>query len=518
MTRAGGPTTGVPGPVAGRGQGGRADRGLGRSVGRTMLVAVIAVAILAAGATWWQVVDANRLTGSPDDAANVAAARTIVRGRIYDRDGKVLASTKRDANGEPYRVYPSDSTSGVVGYASRRYGSAGLERTFDAELTGRRGSDPIQDILDHLDPSRRERGSDLRTSLSLPLQKLAVSLLGKDKGAVFMLDPRTGEVLVDASTPTFDVNEIADPAGDAAYFAALRKDPSSPLLPRPTLGLYVPGSVFKIVTAIAALGSGAITPKTTYAKQPPAEKTGLLVDGYRVKDGHHDFTQPRPLALAEATEVSCNIFYALAGLATGGADLVRWAAAVGFGAPIPYDLPTETSQVTEGTGSDPGGFADRVELANASYGQAQVLVTPIQMALVAAAVANGGTIMRPRAVMAVVAPDGTVSERPAEVWLRPFGPDVAAPIRAAMTLAVEGRYGHLFTSGAKVPGVLTAGKSGTAEIGGSGEPHSWFIGFAPADHPTIAIAVVVENGGSGALRASPIAGKLLQAYFSQVRP
>ena len=115
-----------------------------------------------------------------------------------------------------------------------------------------------------------------------------------------------------------------------------------------------------------------------------------------------------------------------------------------------------------------------------------------------------------------MAPDGTVSDRPAEVWLTPFGPDVAKPIRAAMTLAVEGRYGRLFTSGAKVPGVLTAGKSGTAEIGGSGEPHSWFIGFAPADHPTIAIAVVVENGGSGALRASPIAGKLMQAYFAQV--
>jgi peptidoglycan glycosyltransferase len=487
-------------------------------VGRTTLVAVIAVAVLAAGATWWQVVDASRLAGSPDDAANVAASRTVVRGLILDRDAKVLASTKGDRNGEPYRTYASDSTSGVVGYASRAYGSAGLERTFDAELTGRRDLDPIQNILDHLDPSRRQRGDDLRTSLSLPLQELAVSLLGNDKGAVFMLDPRTGDVLVDASTPTFDANQIADPAADPAYFAALRKDPSSPLLPRPTLGLYVPGSVFKIVTAIAALGSGAITPKTTYAKQPPAEKNGLLVDGYRVKDGHHDFTQPKPLALAEATEVSCNIFYALAGLATGGADLIRWAAAVGMGGPIPYDLPTETSQVTNGSGPDPGGFADRVELANASYGQAQVLVTPIQMALVAAAVANDGTIMRPRVVTAVAAPDGTFSGRPAEVWLRAFGPDVARPIRGAMTLAVEGRYGRLFTSGAKVPGVLTAGKSGTAEIGGSGEPHSWFIGFAPADHPTVAIAVVVENGGSGASRASPIAGKLLQAYFAQVAP
>ncbi len=205
----------------------RADRGLGKSVGRTMLAAVVAVVILAAGATWWQVVDAPSLTGSPDDAANVAAARSVVRGTIRDRAGRVLASTTRDANGEPYRVYASTATTGVIGYASRRYGSAGIERTFDAELTGRRDPDPVQAILDHLDPSRRRTGDDLRTSLSLPLQRLAVSLLGNDRGAVVMLDPRTGEVLVDASTPTYDANTIADPAGDPAYFAKLRTDPTS---------------------------------------------------------------------------------------------------------------------------------------------------------------------------------------------------------------------------------------------------------------------------------------------------
>ncbi len=491
------------------------DPGMGRSLTRTMLVAILAVALVGVGPTWWQVVDASRLTTSPDDAANVAAARTVVRGVIRDRDGRVLAASKRDANGEPYRVYPTDAMTAVIGYASRRYGSAGIERAFDAELTGRRDPDPIQDILDHLDPSRTKKGNDLRTSLSLPLQKLAVQLLGNDAGAVVLLDPRTGEVLVDASTPTYDPNQIADPTADPAYFAALRKDPTSPLLPRATLGLYTPGSVFKIVTAVAALASGAITPKTTFPKQPRSEKSGLLVDGDRVKDGHHDFTQPKALALSEATEVSCNIFYALAGLATGGADLVRWAAAMGFGGSIPYDLPTEVSQVTSGKGSAPGGFVDRVELANAAYGQGEVLATPLQMALVAAAVANDGVIMRPRVVTAVVSPSGAVTPRPAEVWVRAFGPDVAKPIREAMTLAVEGRYGELFTSGAKVPGVLTAGKSGTAEIGGNGEPNSWFIGFAPADDPQIAIAVVVEHGGSGATRASPIAGQLMRAYFAQ---
>jgi penicillin-binding protein A len=492
------------------------DPGIGRSVGRTMIAAILAVAVIAAGATWYQVVRAPDLTGDAMDAANIAASRNVVRGIIRDRDGRVLAASRRTDDGEPYRVYASDSTTGVIGYASRRYGAAGLELAFDAELTGRRDPDPIQDLLDHLDPSRRTRGNDLRTSLSLPLQDLAVELLGPDRGAVVMLDPRTGEVLVDASTPTYDADAIADPATDPSYFAALREDPDSPLLPRATLGLYVPGSVFKIVTAMAALGSGAITTQTTYKEQPPAERNGLDVDGYRVRDGHHDFTQPTPLALLEATEVSCNIFFALAGMAAGGQALADWAAKAGFGAPLPYDLPTAVSQVTNGGGDYGGGFTDRVELANASYGQGETLATPLQMALVAAAVANDGVLMRPRAVTAIVPPDGgAVSERGPVEWRRVMDPSMAQSITEAMTLAVEGEYGRLFTTGAKVPGVLTAGKSGTAEIGGSGEPDSWFIGFAPANDPQIAIAVVVEGGGSGATRASPIAGTLMRAYFAR---
>ena len=198
----------------------------------------------------------------------------------------------------------------------------------------------------------------------------------------------------------------------------------------------------------------------------------------------------------------------LAGMAAGGQALTAGAAGVGFGAPLPYDLPTAVSQVTNGGGDYGGGFSDRVELANAAYGQGETLATPLQMALVAAAVANDGLLMRPRVVTAIVSPDGaTVTERGPQEWRRVMDPSIARPIRDAMTLAVEGEYGRLFTTGAKVPGILTAGKSGTAETGGSGEPHSWFIGFAPANDPQIAIAVLVEGGGSGATRASPIAGR-----------
>ncbi|MFH0751343.1 MAG: penicillin-binding transpeptidase domain-containing protein, partial [Chloroflexota bacterium] len=244
-----------------------------------------------------------------------------------------------------------------------------------------------------------------------------------------------------------------------------------------------------------------------------SEEGGLLVAGYRVRDGHHPFTGTTALDLVGATEVSCNIWYALAGLQTGGANLDAFARRLGFGAPLPFDLPTAPSQLTNGGGPLPGGFLDDVELANAAYGQGEVLTTPLQMALVAAVVANGGELMEPRLVTALVDREGRRTPVGPRSMGRILDPSANALLVEAMTRAVEGTHGQLFTDGARVPGILTAGKSGTAEIGGQGEPNSWFIGFAPADAPTVAIAVVVEKGGRGAERAAPLAGQMLQAYF-----
>ncbi len=283
---------------------------------------------------------------------------------------------------------------------------------------------------------------------------------------------------------------------------------------RATLGRYVPGSVFKIVTAIAGLGSGSVTPATTYPQQPGAEANGLVVDGFTIRDGHHPFTGSEALDLSGATEVSCNIWYALTGLATGGANLDAFARRLGFGEPLPFDLPTAPSQLTNGGGPLPGGFQDDVELANAAYGQGEVLATPLQMALVAAAVANGGELMEPRLVTSLVDAQGRVTTIGPRSMGRVLDASANAAIVQAMTQAVEGQYGRLFTAGAKVPGVLTAGKSGTAQLGGSGEPNSWFIGFAPATAPTVAIAVLVEKGGTGHQRAAPLAGQMLRAYFA----
>ena len=211
----------------------------------------------------------------------IAAARNVVRGVIVDRDGKVLASNARDkATGQPYRVYSSDDFSGVLGYASRQFGTAGLERSFNAQLTGVSNGNPVGDALrkfetDPYDPQK------LTLSLSSRLQAAAVDGLGQDRGAVVMLDPRTGEVLALASTPTFDNGAVANPATADRAFAALRVDKTMPLLNRATQGLYVPGSVFKIVTAVAGLSSGRISADTTFPQQPKAESDGLVVSGFR---------------------------------------------------------------------------------------------------------------------------------------------------------------------------------------------------------------------------------------------
>ncbi|HUP53904.1 MAG TPA: penicillin-binding transpeptidase domain-containing protein [Methylomirabilota bacterium] len=485
-------------------------RPLGRTIVHVAVVLSLAFGTLAGAGGYWAVIKAPELVRSPNDPLVIAAARTVPRGIIRDRDGETLARNEKDANGELRRVYRSAAVSQVVGYASARYGRAGLELAYDAELSGLAG-DPVADAL-------RKFGSDpydpknLTLALSLGLQRAAVEALGDHNGAVVMLDPRNGEVLALASTPTYDASALVDPATADATFKALQGDDRQPLLPRATLGRYVPGSVFKIVTAIAGLGSGAITPKTTFKQQPAAERDGLRVSGFRVRDGHHAFTGSEALNLTEATEVSCNIYYALTGLETGGEALVDYAGRLGFGAPLPFELPTAISQVTNGSGNAAGGFVDDVELANAAYGQGETFVTPLQMALVAGTIANGGELMRPRLVTGMSGDRGTQTIGQDTVR-RVIDGAAAAAITDAMTAAVEGEFGRRYTTGAKIPGVTTAGKSGTAELGGSGEPHSWFIGFAPAEKPRVAIAVIVEQAGRGAEVAAPMAGDLMKLWL-----
>jgi penicillin-binding protein A len=484
--------------------------GIGAALGRVAMVLALAFGSLALGAGYWQVVESQDLSTSGDDAAVIAAARNVLRGQIFDRDGVRLAWNKRDKNDEPYRAYASDSLSGVIGYANRQFGTAGLENAWNAQLSGVVSADPLRELTRKFraDPSDPET---LRTTLVLRLQDAAAQALGRNRGAVVMLNPRTGEVLAMVSSPTYDASAVANPDSSAAAFKDLQADRRAPLLPRATQGLYPPGSAFKIVTSMAALSTGAITPATTYADQPAAETKGWPIDGFRVRDGHHPQTDDRALDYREAIEASCNIYFAETGVRTGSQALTDYASRLGFGASLPFDLPTAASQLTNGGGPLPGGFDDRVELANASYGQAEVLVTPLQMALVAAAVANDGTLMEPHLVSESRGKAGTTTIGPKTMG-EVVSPGIAHEIGAAMRLAVNGDIGRYFTFGAALRTMVVAGKSGTAELGPGQQPHSWFIGFAPYDNPQVAIAVLVERSGGGGVKASPIAGDLLRAW------
>lgn len=486
---------------------------IGRTLLRVALAIVLVYGLLGTGLTYWQVVQAQQLTEDPANPLVQAAIRAAPRGRILDARDVVLARNVKAADGSSLRSYPQPAAAPVVGYKSPVFGAAGLEQSYDRELLGLRQLTAADEVLrkfrsDPYDPS------DLVLSLDLRLQQQAMRLLAGRRGAVVAIEPATGRILALASAPTFDPNRIVDPDGGAAYIQRLSAGPSeaSPLLNRATQGRFTPGSVLKILTAIAGLGSGAITRETTYPEQPAEEETGFLVQGFRVRDGHHRATGARPLDLIEATEVSCNIYYARTGLATGAANMLEWSRRLGFGAPLPFDLPTQPSQLTHGGGPE-GGFRDKVELANAAYGQGETFVTPLQMALVAATVANEGLLMKPKLVDELRTASGATLPIGPQQLSRVIEPVDAGIIKAAMQRAVEGELGKTFAGAAKVPGVPTAGKSGTAELGGRGEPHSWFIGFAPVDQPRIAVAVLVERGGFGREQAVPMGGQVMSYYL-----
>ncbi|CAN5811039.1 penicillin-binding transpeptidase domain-containing protein [soil metagenome] len=482
---------------------------------RLSLTIMLAYGSLAGGLAYWQVVEAQRLTADPRNPLMLAAVRQAPRGRILDVNGTVLARNVRGSASDPLRQYPVPEAAPVVGYRSLIFGTSGLERAYDAQLTGLRSLRAGDEFFRKFRAQPYDPYS-LVLSLDARFQVAAARALGDRHGAVVAIEPGSGRVLAMVSSPTYDPNQLVDPERDRRYVARLRERDDSPLLNRATQGLYVPGSVFKIVTASAGLASGAIRPDTTYESQPGEYESGFLISGFRIRDYPRNFQTDHPLDFYEATEVSSNIWYAHAGLATGTRNLLESAQRFGFGEPLPFELSTQPSQVTSGEGTL-DGFLDRVELANAAYGQGQVLVTPLQMALVAATIANDGLLMRPKLVDAMHSEGGDITEVRPETWRQVISPAEAGIIREAMQLAVEGEFGRVLAGRAKVDGVPTAGKSGTAQLGGDQAPHSWFIGFAPADEPQIAIAVVVEHGGAGAQRAVPMAGSLMQRYLELTR-
>jgi penicillin-binding protein A len=414
------------------------------------------------------------------------------RGRILASDGTVLAQTLAGK-----RVYPlGDELAQIVGYTSARYGTSGIEASFDRALTSPDFSgDPLAQ-LSRLGATLRgsrtaAQGADVVTTIVPAVQSKLFSLLAQyPRGAGVALDPQTGAVLAIASVPSYDPNDFD------AEFSSLSNDPGSPLLDRALDGLYPPGSTFKIFTAAAALDSNTVGMDSHF------DDPGYLVIGdFTLHDNESEATGYADLTTAFA--LSSNVDFAQIALKMGVDTFYDYLERWGIGGPLDFQLPAAPDRVPAKSSIVPG------ELAQMGFGQGALLMTPLQMALLGATIAGGGNEPRPYVVREVMRGGVPQSTSGASTLASPVSPETAAKVTQMMVAVVQRGTG----TPAQLPHVTVAGKTGTA-TNPLGRSHSWFVAFAPADRPRIAVAVVVENVGYGATYAAPIAREVLRTALS----
>jgi peptidoglycan glycosyltransferase len=479
---------------------------------RRLAVAFLGLFVLLFAQTnYLQVFASSSLANNPSNQRLLLQEYDVHRGAILARDERtVLAqSTATSGKFKYLRGYPQGDLYGqITGFYSLVYGRTGLEASQNDFLAGRATELLPQNLVDEL-LGRDKQGATVVTTIDAKLQKAASAALGSLPGAVVALDPKTGEILAMVANPSYDPNPLSsqDPAEIRSTWDSLNADPDKPLVSRASQELFPPGSTFKLVTAAAALENG-MTPDTEFPN-PPAltlpQTTHLL---HNFGDEHCMGGIPQ-LTIAQALQVSCNVVFGQIGLQLGAEKLVEQAQKFGFDQTIPLEIPW-----AEGSIPPASTFTDALPaVAFSAIGQQDVKTNPLQMALVAAAIANGGTEMTPRLVREIRDPSGRVirSFDPTP-WGHPISAQTAAELTAMMVSVVQNGTG----TAAQIAGVQVAGKTGTAETA-TGNPHAWFVSFAPAENPQIVVAVVVLNGGSlgseatGGHVAAPIARAVLQA-------
>lgn len=413
------------------------------------------------------VLESKKLLSHPANARSLVKENLALRGRILDRNLNVLAETRNED--KPERYYPlGASAAHITGYATIRLGKAGLEASLDSQL-----SPPPENEFWLLN---RVRGKDVRTTIDASLQRKAAELL-TSPGAIVAVEPSTGHILALYSYPSFDPNKID------SDFERLSSDESSPLFNRATQGLYPPGSTLKILTLAAYLESGGSLEDKFDA---PAV---LEVGGFRIKNyGNHSYSD---ITALKAFSLSVNTAFAQMALAAGPEQFRRIAAKFHLDRSFSIPLPSVPGNITD-------NLSDKVNLAWSGVGQAEMLLTPLHAAMMVTAIARDGSYIEP----VIIYGDQARSEQVLK-------PETAALIKHAMIECVKSGTGRR----AQIPGIEVAGKTGTAEVEGK-QPHAWFVGFAPADNPQIAVAVIIENGGSGGAVAAPVFRELVKSYLS----
>jgi peptidoglycan glycosyltransferase len=476
-------------------------RTIGANIRRLTFVIAIAFLMTSIGVGYWTLVAADELNADPFNPRLIAAVRDRPRGKIVDASGRVLAMSVKD--GEAYRrQYADRSLAQVVGYASFKYGASGVEAAYQEALIGQDPADLVGQWRARYLGARSEPGS-VALGIDPKLQQAAVSALGGRRGAIVALDPKTGRILASVSIPGYDANQLVDPAQQDTAWGQLNQSNDRPLLNRVAQGLYPPGSTMKIITAAAALENG-VNPDQKIRVDDPYQADRSWGDYFvRSSSGAHgDFD------MSLAFQRSENIYFAKLGLTIGGAKLAEYARRFGIAKAPGLDLPAGKGQLSN-TGS-----LDRPTLvADTSYGQGELLTSPLQMALVAAAVGNHGVLVQPHYVTEIRDPSGgilrTVGGGAPDQVIRA---DTAAKLTSYLVAAVEAPGAFAF--GAKITGIHVAGKTGTAE-NPSGSPHGWFVGFAPAEDPQVAVAVLIENAGQGGVDAAPLGGAVMRAALGR---
>lgn len=473
------------------------------------VVLVMFLALFLSG-TVIQVFAADGLRADGRNSRTLFASYSIDRGPILVNGEAIAESVPVDDEYKFQRTYPGGLLyAPITGYFTLNQGTTGLESELNDYLSGT-ANEQFFDQLNGIITGKQPEGAAVETTIDPVVQQAAWDALGENSGAVIAIDPKTGAILAMVSKPTYDPNALAGRDTDAviAAYDQLVNDPAGPLFNRAIAGnLNPPGSVFKVLMTAAAIDSGMFTPDSEF---PNPSELALPQSGSVVTNAEGGSCGGGATAsLATGLRLSCNITFAQLGAALGENVIRETAEKFGFEQSVNIPMASEPS-VFPRTGGD------QATLMLSSFGQASVRMSPLQVAMISMGIANGGAVMQPTLVESITAPDLTViQEFEPKVFSQAIKPETAATMTQLMVQNVSNGAG----SNARIDGVEVAGKTGTAE-NGEGEPFTlWFTGFAPANDPRVAVAVVVENGGGfgqsafGNQVAAPIAKKVLEAVL-----
>lgn len=489
---------------------------MNRQITRLAVFGVAMMIALVVATTYWQTWAAPGLADRQDNAIQRVAEFTIERGRILAADGTVLARNReREIGGKTFyfRRYPQGKPfAHIVGYSTQVRSRAGLERSVNDYLTASNAnlSTVVDRTLDRL-RGTTITGNDVVLTIDPRAQKAAFQALGNQCGSVVALDPRTGRVLVLVSTPSYDPNLVEGRFDEARQARGAECSQPAPLVNRATEGLYTPGSTFKIVTGAAAVDTGGFSRDSTFDDPGYCVEYGRRVFNYSDQGTPSGYGR---VNFVQAIQYSINSVFCNIGIELGPGPILEYMRRFGFYSKPPLELPADERLAS--------GLYDRGELwtpdepqevdpGRLAFGQERLQVTPLQMAMVTAAIADGGRVMRPYLVDRVVGPNGNVVT---ETRPDPLGRAISQQTAAALTEGMLAAVRAGTSTRAQISGIEVAGKTGTAEIGRGNVNTTGFVAFAPAGRPTVAIAVFLdEQQGTGGSTAAPIAKTVMEALL-----